>query len=99
MDQQQIDRSLRSIGKECFVNYFEYFKNLKYSNSDLVTLLKHEKGYTESGCRTRISQSRKIIRNGKTKEALNMVIESSKLDNATILKAKKLLLTHAAKSL
>lgn len=91
MDQQQLDRSLRSIGKECFVNYFEYFKNQKYSNNDLVALLMRKEVYTESGSKTRVTQSRRIISENKVKEALSMVIESSKLDVATILKAKKIL--------
>ena len=91
MDQQQLERSLRSIGKECFIKYYEYFINPKYSNSDLVALLMRKEGYTESGSRTRVTQTRRIINENKIKEALNMVIESSKLNGSTRVKATKLL--------
>jgi hypothetical protein len=93
MDQQQLDRYLRSVGKECFVKYFEYFRNPKYSNSDLTAMLIQKEGYTDSASRTRVSNSRSIINEGKAEEALNMIIESSRLDIATILKAKKILST------
>jgi hypothetical protein len=91
MEHQQLERNLASIGKDCFVKYFEYFRNPKYSNSDLATMLKQKEGYTDNACKTRVSKSRSIINDGKSKEALNMIIESSRLDPATILKAKKIL--------
>lgn len=91
MDQQQLERNLASIGKDCFVQYFEFFRNTKYSNTDLTTMLMQKEGYTDNACKTRVSKSRSIINDGKSKEALNMIIESSRLDQATILKAKKIL--------
>ena len=91
MDRQQLERHLASIGKGCFVKYFDYFKNPKYSHQELVDLLQREEGYEKTACATRVSNSRTIINEGKAEEALNMIIESSRLDGATILKAKKLL--------
>jgi len=89
MDQKQIERSLNSIGKTCFVKYFEYFNNPNYSHQELVDILISSEGHTKSACSTKVSKSRKIINEGKTIEALNLIIDSSRLDVSTILNAKK----------
>lgn len=91
MDQKQLERHLASVGKTCFVNYFEYFNNPRYSHQELVDILSSSEGHTKSACSTRVSKSRKIINEGKTEEALNLIIESSRLDSATILNAKRIL--------
>lgn len=91
MNHNQIDRSLRSIGKECFIKYFHEFKNPRYSDDDLVSLLMKKEDYTESGCKIRVTNARRIIKENGIKEALNLVIDSAKLDYTTIMMAKKLL--------
>lgn len=91
MDQRQIERHLVSVGKSCFVNYFEYFNNPNYTHQELVDLLHRSEGYEKSACSTRVSKSRSIINEGKTIDALNIIIESTRLDSATILNAKRIL--------
>ena len=81
MDDQQLDRCLRSIGKGCFVKYFEEFSNSRYSREDLIEILMSTEGYEESGSRTRVSQSRRIIQSGRADDALQMVIASERLPN------------------
>ena len=91
MDNKQLERHLASIGKGCFIKYFEYFKNFNYTHQELVELLHRNEGYEKSACATRISNSRSIINEGKTKDALNLIIESTRLDKITILNAKRIL--------
>lgn len=91
MTQQQLERSLQSIGKECFVRYFEYFNDNHYSNGDLVSFLVQKEGYMESGCKVRVSQSRRIIKEEMVEDALNVIISSKRLDSATLMSAKKIL--------
>ncbi len=36
MNDEQLERSLRSIGKECFVKYYELFQDRNWSKEDLI---------------------------------------------------------------
>lgn len=81
MNDQQLDRCLRSIGKTCFVKWFSQFSDLRINNIDLIDLMMKDEGYTESACRTRVSKSRKIIREGRTKDALRLIISSGRLSD------------------
>ena len=83
MTDDQLDRSLRSIGKGCFVAYFCQFADLNLSNSDVIEMLIRQEGYTESGSRTRVSQARRIIRSGRAEDALRNVIQSDRIPNYT----------------
>jgi len=91
MDDNQLDRSLRSIGKKCFVDYYDKFSDSRLSNADLIELLMKNEGYKESGCKTRVSQSRRIIKSGMSINALKEILKSSKLDDSTLDKAQILL--------
>ncbi len=90
MDDKQLDRSLRSIGKECFVKYYELFQDQNWSKEDLIEHLIALEGYQESGCITRISQSRRIFNDHREYDALDMVISSNRLPSEIIEKARKL---------
>lgn len=90
MNDEQLDRSLRSIGKACFVNYFEEFSNMQIPNSDLIDLLMQKEGYTESGSKTRVSQSRRIIREGRAGDALEIVADSNRVPGSVTQKAQEL---------
>ncbi|PNH91798.1 hypothetical protein [Vibrio diazotrophicus] len=90
MDDKQLDRSLRSIGKECFVKYYELFRDRTWSKEDLIEHLMALEGYQESGCITRISQSRRIFDDNRELDALDMVIKSNRLPYEIIEKARKL---------
>ena len=90
MDDKQLDRSLRSIGKECFVKYYELFKDPKWTKEDLIEHLLAVEGYTESGCITRISQSRRIFNAHREFDALDIIINSNRLSQDIINKARQL---------
>ena len=62
MNDKQFDRTLRSVGMECFVTYFRNFADLSSSNADVSDLLKQERRhYTMKSCRSRVSHARAII--------------------------------------
>ena len=90
MNDEQLKRSLQSIGMACFVQYFPQFSDASISNEDLIELLFREKKYMESGCRTRVSQSRRIIANGRAKDALLIVASSDRVPNDVSTAAGKL---------
>ncbi len=88
MTDDQLERSLRSIGKGCFVEYFCQFADLNLCNSDVTELLMRQEGYTENGSRTRVSQARRIIRSGRAEDALRNVIQSDRIPNYARIAAK-----------
>jgi hypothetical protein len=82
MDDKQLDRCLRSIGKKCFVRYFKQFSDTRIQDYQIIDTLMKNEGYTETGCRTRVSQSRRIIREGRAKDALREIIASERLSES-----------------
>ena len=90
MDDYQLDRNLRSVGKECFVAYFEKFCDENLSNQDIVALIEEERGYTLSACRSRTSGARGIIRSGRAKDALEIIRDSERVESAAKEKAARL---------
>ena len=93
MDDDQLERSLQSIGKGCFVEYFCQFADQNLSNSAVTEMLMRQEGYTESGSRTRVSQARRIISADRAEDALRNVIQSERIPNyrQTADKARELL--------
>lgn len=49
MNDDQLERSLRSIGKGCFVKYFGKFRDNRLNNHDLIDLLMKNENYSECG--------------------------------------------------
>ena len=90
MNDDQLVRSLQSIGKACFVEYFEMFANSSISNEDLIDILMKKENYMESGAKTRVSQSRRIINSGRAKDALKIVSSSNKIPYPISTKAREL---------
>ena len=91
MDENQLNRSLQSIGMKCFIDYYDKFCDDKISNIDLIELLMKNEGYKESGCKTRVSQSRRIIKAGMSVVVLKKIVKSSRLEDSTLKKAQELL--------
>jgi len=85
-----MERLLNSVGKMCFVNYFEKFKDMQIPSTDLVNLLHEENGYSINACQTRVSKARQIISNGQSCTALQTIIKAQRVDDNTRSKATKL---------
>ena len=76
MNDQQLDRNLKSIGKECFVTFFKYFADSSLSNQYIAKRLKTERGYTDHACQSRTGHARSIIKAGRAKDALINISQS-----------------------
>ena len=90
MNDQQLDRNLKSIGKECFVTYFKYFADSSLSNEYVARGLKTERGYTDHACQTRTSHARSIIKAGRAKDALIIISQSKSVPMQIKEKARAL---------
>ena len=90
MNDEQLLRSLQSIGKACFVRYFPKFSDQYLSNEDLIVFLMRQENYAESGCRTRVTQARRIITNGRAADALRIVESSTRVSEEVSTEAHRL---------
>ena len=77
MDNEQLKRCLMSIGKATFVKYYKMFAASIHSDDYMVDYLMKEEGYTENSARTKVSQSRRIIRCRRAKDALENIASST----------------------
>ena len=70
MDDQQLIRTIRSIGMEVFETFYDQFADESLTNQQIVALLREQRSYTEQSYRTRVSHARMIIRAGRGPDAL-----------------------------
>jgi 5'(3')-deoxyribonucleotidase len=87
MDDTQLTVYLRSVGKACFIKYYNFFSDPELSNEDLVEIMKNAEGYTVRTCQSRISKSRQIIKKGRLLDALNMIVGSQRIEQKLVAKA------------
>lgn len=81
-------RTLNSVGKATFVKYYFNFKN----ESRDKCILKFDENYTDKAKSARTGHAQRIFRENKHIEALNIIINSARVDDFTRKKAKEILL-------
>ena len=86
MDDQQLEITLWSMGKACFVKYYEHA-----DDPALAQRIEESEPYTRKSCRKRASCLRRVIRCGRGEDALENIANSSKLDMGTRQRAAALL--------
>lgn len=77
MEDWKLARYVNSVGKECFVTYFNWFSDWSLSNQEIAQILREERGYTWNACNSRISTSRSIIKAGRAIDALDIISGSN----------------------
>lgn len=85
-----IERALNSIGKKCFIDFYEDFKFC--SDKDLLVqklLANNKNAHSPSAQMTRINYARWIFDNNQEKNALIIVINSNRIDDKTKEKARE----------
>ena len=89
---EDVNRMLNSVGKKVFVDYYYEFKDLKMDKDVLAQKLLDENPNARklSGQFVRINFARKIFSNNLQKEALNIIINSNRLDEDTIKKTMEI---------
>lgn len=90
MSDEQLRRSLQSIGKACFVRYFPQFSDTFLRNEHLVELLMRQENYVKSGCITRVTQARRIIASERAVDALLIVASSVRVSDEVSKEASRL---------
>jgi hypothetical protein len=92
MDDKTLDRSLKSIEKECFVKHYELFRDKSGPDADFVvdSLMRNE-NYNESGAKIRVSHVRRIFSAGRQEDALKFIVRSERIPQGSVDKARLLL--------
>ncbi len=86
-----ISFTIRKVGISLFIEFFEEFNNLDINNANVADLIVKKKKISISSAKTKTSNARKIIKNNLSKEAIEEVLKSAKLNEAIKKKAKKYL--------
>lgn len=88
-----LDNRLSSVGKATFIKLYPLVKQNPDITVEEVEKVypEYKKGKAENAKRTCLSSTRSIIRNGYEAEALEIIVNSSRMDDAVILEAKKYL--------
>ena len=85
-----VDDYLRSIGKKCFIDYYELFQDFNIDRQTLINKLKKE-NLSPASCDTKASAGRQIFIKNLEIQALQNIINSKKLNNSIKEKAQSLL--------
>ena len=85
-----VDDYLRSVGKKCFIDYYELFQDFNINRQSLINELKKE-NLSPASCDTKASDGRQIFIKDLEIQALQNIINSKRLDNSIKEKAKRLL--------
>ena len=70
MNDQQLIRTLRSVGMEVFETFYNQFADESLTNQQVVALIREQRNYTEQSYRSRVGHARMIIRAGRGPDAL-----------------------------
>lgn len=88
MDDEQLGRTLQSVGKSCFANYFTEFSDLSLPDRALSRMLAEREGWSEvSTLHRRVRGARRIIRAGRANDALLLIADSPGVPSRVRLRA------------
>ena len=90
MNEQELVRTLNSVGMRCFIKYFRQFCDPSLSNEDVAAQIEEAERYSARACRARTSGARRIIRAGRGRDVLEKIARS-KADAWTRDEAARLL--------
>ena len=89
---ENLESTLQSIGKACFVRWFEYCMNGDSVNHIVQKIRSdHEYGYTAGSYKGRVQNIRRIINKGLLYEALQLISQSNRVEEDARYQAYKYL--------
>ncbi|WP_135385881.1 hypothetical protein [Vibrio tasmaniensis] len=93
MDDTELDKKLKSVGKAAFVSNYELFQNFtagRISRADAIDTLVSQRVSNEAGAAIRIGNAKLIFENGRELDALDLVLQSNRVNNDIRDLARKL---------
>jgi hypothetical protein len=98
MDNDDLKRKLDSVGKRIFVEYFHLFKQYAsgmLTREQIIFNLVGENVSNDSGAAIRVGNAKKIFDDSKELDALGTIVQSTRLPDTVIQKAKELINNEA----
>lgn len=93
-EEQKLSKTLKSIGKEMFVNLYPLVKgNPLITIEDVVKRIPKYGEFSENSKKSRLSNIKSIIRRGLGNKALENILASNRIDEVLRYKASKLIAT------
>ena len=93
MNEEQLAKSLNSIGKRSFVEDYEIYSNKELTVQKKIQILTNH--YSSSGATIRVSFAEKVFKNNKQLEALKLIIDSLRITQSLKDKAKELIIKNS----
>ncbi|HHF3141645.1 MULTISPECIES: hypothetical protein [Vibrio] len=93
MDDTDLDKKLKSVGKAAFVSHYELFRdftNGRISRADAIETLVTNKVSNEAGAAIRVGNAKLIFENSREQDALDLILQSNRVDNKIRDLARKL---------
>jgi hypothetical protein len=86
----ELENYLQKVGSATFVKYFALFEP-EVAPSEAKAAIRKNDDFTESTLNSKVSNARRIFKEGLEKKALESIIKDGKQDKAILTKAAKLL--------
>lgn len=93
MDDTDLDKKLKSVGKAAFVANYELFQSFsagRVSRADAIETLVRNKVSNKAGAAIRVGNAKLIFENGRELDALDLVLQSNRVNNDIHDLARKL---------
>ncbi|SEG19467.1 hypothetical protein [Vibrio hangzhouensis] len=93
MDDTELDKKLKSVGKAAFVTNYELFQNFtagRISRADAIEALVTKKVSNEAGAAIRNGNAKLIFESGRELDALDLVLQSNRVNDDIRDLARKL---------
>ncbi|EKO3951973.1 hypothetical protein ACFZI2_000234 [Vibrio fluvialis] len=93
MNDIELDKKLKSIGKAAFVSNYELFKEFssgRISRADAIEVLVEKNVSNEAGAAIRIGNAKLIFENGRELDALDLILKSNRVNSDIRDLARKL---------
>jgi hypothetical protein len=94
MNDQQLKRSIQTIGMGCFVKYYESFRDPMLTNEDLIDQFMSNEVWNENGSKMRVTSIRRIFASGRELDALSIISLAHRVEHNVTVEAKLLLDTY-----
>lgn len=88
-EKKMLPKLLNAVGKRCFVEYYHELLQNYESKTSIVDFLPYE--FTLASKRVRVSNAKKIFKKGWEIDALQIIIDSNRVDSDIAEKAKMIL--------
>jgi hypothetical protein len=79
-DEEKLKRRIQTVGMEFFVSFYPLLSDMRIGQDELVRRIRTTRGYAAIASNVRVSESRKLISEGRTKSVLTIISQAEKVD-------------------